>query len=255
MKEYELSRWSKGVITASPMEDFIQIMLYFHNKWYDNRAVICNWLLFVLCLHRCVYLWLYPATVILPAPPWAPGRLLPLGLFWVKWFVSKREALMPECCVYVSLSVLGMASAYPDAGISWVLVCVRACTPIPSYCQHSHFHTTTSLWWVYQIGISWHPLPLILLHTLSTSHSDLYCCLAEIQIQDSQQIYYLSIIRTQNYIKQTKITIVHSSKRSLSMRQMLGCYPWIVLGVTFSHKNSIEESLIVSDNTFISAVN
>lgn len=165
MKEYELSRWSKGVITASPLEDFIQIMLYFHNKWYDNRAVLFNWLLLVLCLHRCVYPWLYPATVILPAPPWAPGRLLPLGLFWVKWFVSKREALMAERCVYVSLSVLGMASAYPDAGISWVLVCVRACTPMPSYCQHSHstqplpfdefirleFHGIPSPWFSYTL--------------------------------------------------------------------------------------------------------
>lgn len=161
MKEYELSRWSKGVTTASPVEDFTQIMLYIHNGswWYDNRAVILSWLLFVWCLLRCIYLWLHPATVIFPAPSWAPERLLPLDLFWVKWFVSKREALMPERCVYVS-HVLGMASAYPDAGISWALVCVRACTPAHAILLPTlTLPTTTSLWWVYQIGISWHPLP------------------------------------------------------------------------------------------------
>lgn len=51
---------------------------------------------------------------------------------------------MPERCVYVSLSVLGMASAYPDAGISWVLVCVcvhaRPCHPTAStHTPHNHF--------------------------------------------------------------------------------------------------------------------
>lgn len=40
---------------------------------------------------------------ILPAPPWTPA------LFWVRWVVSKREALMPQNHIYFSLSILGMA--------------------------------------------------------------------------------------------------------------------------------------------------
>lgn len=152
-----------------------------------------------VCMTAYTRVFLWPDSLILPAPPWTPGSLLAPGLFWVRWFVSKREALMPQCCVYFSLSILDMASLYPDAGISWacVCLCLRLCVhrrkrpcvcvhvpfPMPPRCQDSHA-TITPLWWVYQMGISYQPpeslllLPLHLLHTLSTSRSYLYRCLA-----------------------------------------------------------------------------
>lgn len=101
--------------------------------------------MFLLCIYEFVHT-LKPASLILPAPPWTPGSLLALGMFWVRRVVSKREALMPQHSVYFSLSILDMPSLYPDAGISWacacvyVSVCVCACLPLSvsmSACAHA----------------------------------------------------------------------------------------------------------------------
>lgn len=130
-----------GVITTStnlqpfPVEEF----------WpYKSPVSLCKscWFIVIIAVDRtteqlyiiepCPFLCVCVTVCFMasqPLPPsntlssWkVPGRLLVPGLFGVRWLVSKREALMAHCAVYFSLSTLGMASLYPDAGISWSCV-------------------------------------------------------------------------------------------------------------------------------------
>lgn len=174
--------------------------MYCNNCYWqnNNKAIISSWLLFLLCVYDCVHMCvLWPARYILPAPPRTLGRLLASGLFWIRWFVREWEALMPQCCLLFTQHIrygfavpwcwyqLGMCVCV--CMFAFVCLCAILCVsvsfPVPSSCQDSH-PTSTPLWWVYQMGISRQPLLLLLLHTLSTSRSYLYCCLAQIQIQD-----------------------------------------------------------------------
>ncbi len=84
-------------------------------------------------------------------------------------------------------------------------VCVRVSFPMPSHCQDSH-PTSTPLWWVYQMGISCQLLLLrLLLHTTSTSCSFLYCCLAQIRIQDNRcRFIALAVVCSHNCVSKKK---------------------------------------------------
>lgn len=108
--------------------------------WESDKTAILYYRILFFCVEIFICMYLWPASDILQVRP-RPGGLQ--GLFWVRWFVSTREALMPQCHVYFSLSALAMAALYPDAGISWM--CVRVCLclrskpfPMPSHCQDSH---------------------------------------------------------------------------------------------------------------------
>lgn len=119
---------------------------------------------------------------ILPAPPWTPA------LFWVRWVVSKREALMLQNHIYFSLSILGMAEVCPDAGISsacvWVCMCVSLSLSthhFPIQCQESH--SAQAHHFDEFIRLEFHAI-WALVRTLSTTRWDLNIRLAQIPIQD-----------------------------------------------------------------------
>lgn len=120
--------------------------------------------------YSCVFYSQLTSPSRSPTPgSWKPSRPV---LFWVRWFVSKREALMPQCCLLFTQHIrygFTLPWCWYQLGVNVhgffllvrAFVCIRVCVwvCVCFYAIRAPRSKGMALWWVYQtknfMPISW----------------------------------------------------------------------------------------------------